>query len=107
MVDEQYVAALVIYAKDSAANYAWLEKRRCDLAALLVTHGGGQLLSVAAPGQHIAYGRPSGTTIQEEFAGHRMGKCAREGRDSAADLPGFSRDAPAERSSNAPLARRG
>ena len=66
-VDQEYVDALVVYAKESASNLAWLQKRRCDLAAALVTYGGGQLLSVAAPGQHIAFGRPDGTTIQDEF----------------------------------------
>ena len=66
MVDQEYVSALVIFGKDSAANLAWIEKRRADLAAAIVAHGGGQLVSVAAPGQHIAYTRPM--TLFEEFA---------------------------------------
>jgi hypothetical protein len=66
MVDQEYVSALVIFGKDSAANLVWIEKRRADLAAAIVAHGGGQLVSVAAPGQHIAYTRPM--TLFEEFA---------------------------------------
>ena len=66
MVDEEYVSALVIFGKQSAANLAALQKRACDLYAQIVTHMGGQLVSVAAPGQHIAYNRPM--TVQEEFS---------------------------------------
>ena len=58
--------ALVIFGKASAANLAALQKRACDLFAQIVTHMGGQLVSVAAPGQHIAYTRPM--TVQEEFS---------------------------------------
>lgn len=68
MVDQEYIAALVIWGKRSAANLAALQKRACDLYGMLVTHGGGQLVSVAAPGQHIAYNRPIGTTVQEEWS---------------------------------------
>jgi hypothetical protein len=66
MVDQEYVAALVIFGKQSSANLAALQKRACDLFAQIVTHGGGQLVSVAAPGQHIAYTRPM--TVQDEFS---------------------------------------
>jgi len=65
VVDQEYVSVLVIWGKRSAANLAALQKRACDLYQALITHGGGQLVSVAAPGQHIAYSRPM--TIQEEF----------------------------------------
>lgn len=64
MVDP-YVSALVIFGKDSAANLAWLQKRRCDLATMLANFMGGQLVSVAAPGQHVAFTRPM--TVQDEF----------------------------------------
>lgn len=66
MVDQEYVAALVIFGKASAANLAALQKRACDLYAYIIAHMGGQLVSVAAPGQHVAYSRP--LTIQDEFA---------------------------------------
>lgn len=66
MVDQEYVAALVIWGKRSAANLAALQKRACDLYQQIVTHAGGQLVSVAAPGQHIAYARPM--TVQEEWS---------------------------------------
>jgi hypothetical protein len=66
MVDQEYVMALVIFGKASAANLAALQKRACDLFGQIVTHMGGQLVSVAAPGQHIAYSRPM--TVQEEFS---------------------------------------
>jgi hypothetical protein len=65
-VDQEYVSALVIWGKRSAANLAALQKRACDLYGQIVAHMGGQLVSVAAPGQHIAYARPM--TVQEEFA---------------------------------------
>lgn len=65
MVDQEYVMGLVIFGKRSSGNLAALQKRACDLYQLIVTHMGGQLVSVAAPGQHIAYSRPM--TVQEEF----------------------------------------
>lgn len=65
MVDQEYVAALVIWGKRSAANLAALQKRACDLYGQIVAHMGAQLVSVAAPGQHIGYSRP--ITIQEEW----------------------------------------
>jgi hypothetical protein len=66
MVDQEYVSALVIWGKRSAANLVALQKQACDLYATIVAHMGGQLVSVAAPGQHVAYSRPM--TVQEEFA---------------------------------------
>jgi hypothetical protein len=66
MVDQEYVTALVIFGKRSAANLAALQKRACDLYGQIVAHMGGQLVSVAAPGQHIAYARPM--TVQEEWS---------------------------------------
>ena len=66
MVDQEYVTALGIFGKRSAANLAALQKRACDLYGQIVAHMGGQLVSVAAPGQHIAYARPM--TVQEEWS---------------------------------------
>ena len=65
MVDEEYVWNLVRWGKRSANNLAALEKRSSELFSQLETHMGGQLVSVAAPGQHIAYNRPM--TLQDEF----------------------------------------
>jgi len=68
MVDEQYVSDLVFWGKLSAQNFADIQKRACELRELIGIHGGAQLVSVAAPGQHIAYSRP--VTLQEEFGAH-------------------------------------
>jgi len=63
--DDPYVSALVIFGKRSADNLSSLQKRACDLYGQMIAHMGGQLVSVAAPGQHIAYSRPM--TVQEEW----------------------------------------
>jgi hypothetical protein len=78
MVDEQYVSDLVFWGKLSAANFEDIKKRTCELRQLIGIHGGGQLVSVAAPGQHIAYSRP--VTLQEEFGAHARAWAQIEGR---------------------------
>ena len=65
MIDEEYVSALVIFGKRSAANLAQLQQRACELYQQIVVNQGGNLVSVAAPGQHIAYSRPM--SVQEEW----------------------------------------
>ena len=65
MVDQEYISDLVFWGKLSAANLADLQAQACTLRGLIKLHGGAQLLSVAVPGQHIAYARP--VTLQEEF----------------------------------------
>jgi hypothetical protein len=66
MIDQEYVATLVIFGKRSASNLAQLQQRACQLYQYIVTHQGGNLVSVAAPGQHIAYSRPM--SVQEEWS---------------------------------------
>jgi hypothetical protein len=78
MIDQEYVSALVIYGKQSAANLAQIQKRACDLFNQIVLYGGGQLVSVAAPGQHVALTRPM--TVQEEFSAVQLALAQIAGR---------------------------
>lgn len=65
MIDQEYVAVLVIFGKRSAANLAQLQSRACQLYETMVLYGGGNLVSTAAPGQHIAFSRPM--AVHEEW----------------------------------------
>jgi len=66
MVDQEYVAALVIFAKRSAANLAALQQRACELYQYIILHQGGNLVSTSSPGQHVAYSRPM--SVHEEWS---------------------------------------
>ena len=66
MVDQEYVVALVIFGKRSAANLAALQQRACELYQQMVLYGGGNLVSTAAPGQHVAFSRPM--SVHEEWS---------------------------------------
>jgi hypothetical protein len=65
MIDQEYVATLVIFGKRSAQNLAQLQQRACQLYEYMVLHQGGNLVSTSAPGQHIAYSRP--LAVHEEW----------------------------------------
>lgn len=66
MLDYEYISALVVFGKASAANLALLQKRVTDLFTYITLNNGQNLVSVALPGQHIAWEK--NLTVQEEFS---------------------------------------
>lgn len=70
MIDQEYVSALVDFGNSSATNLAALQNRSCTLFEQIGLYGGAQLVSIAAPGQHIGLSRP--TTLQDEFGAVRQ-----------------------------------
>jgi hypothetical protein len=62
---ERHIVCLVSFGKDSAANRMQLEKFRCTLLEQIILYGGANLISSAAPGQHVALSRPF--SVQDQF----------------------------------------